>query len=356
MRALLSLPILFILCGCVSTTYESPSSALTVMTYNVENLFDSLDDPGKNDETYLPLSAKKSALHRAKCQKAGRAWWIKQCLETDWNDSKIKRKMGRLADVILQVKNGKGPDILILEEVENLNILERLRLNHLQAAGYRKSILIEGPDERGIDVAMLSRLPLKGEPKLNEIKLTQMNKKTKKEVPGRPTRGILQAQFELPGGQSLTVLGVHFPSQGGPTALRKTAIQKLLEVKTTLPKDEYVIAAGDFNITAEEDAQHGLFSERLAKDFLISHQIGCDDCEGTHNYRGRWSFLDAILFSKNFQGEKWQVDAKSIRVANKSIFQLNHYGRPARFDEGLSQKGVSDHFPLAADIIPVEVR
>ena len=203
---------LFFISGCVSNDHTSSPNALTVMTYNVENLFDNMDDPGKDDETYLPLSAKKTARHRAKCQQASRDYWVKQCLEVDWSDSKIKRKLGRLADVILQVKEGRGPDVLILQEVENLNILERLRLNHLQAAGYKKSILIEGPDKRGIDVAMLSRLPLKAEPKLHEVLLTKIDKKSGKELPARPTRGILEARFELPDGKPLTVFGVHFPS------------------------------------------------------------------------------------------------------------------------------------------------
>ena len=33
-------------------------AAITVMSYNVENLFDSLDDPGKDDKAYLPYSLK----------------------------------------------------------------------------------------------------------------------------------------------------------------------------------------------------------------------------------------------------------------------------------------------------------
>ena len=58
------LTVLFIT-GCISNEHQASKGALTVMTYNVENLFDSLDDPGKDDETYLPIEVKKTARHRA---------------------------------------------------------------------------------------------------------------------------------------------------------------------------------------------------------------------------------------------------------------------------------------------------
>ncbi len=342
---------LFVISSCVSKEYQTPPQALTVMTFNVENLFDNLDDPGKDDSTYLPIDSKKSAQHRAECQKAGKDHWIKQCLEDDWSDQKIKRKLKRLADVILQIKEGRGPDILILQEVENLNILERLRINYLSKAGYKPSILIEGPDERGIDVAMLSRLTLAKPPKLNKINLTKINPKTKKKEPTRPTRGILQAQFLLPDGQKLTVMGVHFPSQGAPTRMRKIAVDRLIEIKKSLPQDEYVVVGGDFNITSKEDAKQGYFHKDLSEYFLVSHQIGCDQCLGTHNYRGEWSFLDVLLFSKNFKHGSWKVIPKSIRLANKSLYQIDQWGGPARFRGGTGQKGVSDHFPVAADFV-----
>lgn len=354
MRVLLLVIVSLSFFGCVSKQFRPKKNSITIMTYNTENLFDSMDDPKKDDETYLPIEQKQNARHRAKCAKISRAWWRKQCLETDWSEAKIKRKIGRLSDVILQVKDGKGPDILILEEVENLNILERLRQNGLSSAGYKHAVLLEGPDERGIDVGMLSKLPLASPPVLHEVKLDYIDRRTGKVDPNkkaRPTRGILQAQFLLPDGTKLTVLGGHFPSQGAPTPARRRALETLNKIQAKLPKDSFIIAGGDFNITAEEDGREGLFNE-LAKTWLISHRIGCENCQGTHNYRGSWSFLDVLLFSKNFQSEKWMVDMKSIRIPNRRLSQMNYMGAPARFNDGTSQLGVSDHWPLAADIYP----
>ena len=40
---------------------------VTVMTFNVENLFDNNDDPGKDDKTYLPIAAKQDPAHIDAC-------------------------------------------------------------------------------------------------------------------------------------------------------------------------------------------------------------------------------------------------------------------------------------------------
>ncbi|MCB0377731.1 MAG: endonuclease/exonuclease/phosphatase family protein [Bdellovibrionales bacterium] len=345
--------IFFLSVSCTTTPYQPAPDSVSIMAYNVENLFDNQDDPGKDDETYMSKKSKQSPRHRMTCSGMSNPYYRQQCQELDWSDSKIQRKLKRIAHVILQVKKGLGPDIVILEEVENEKILEKLRKSYLQKAVYQKGILLEGPDKRGIDVAMLSRYPLVGKPILHPVQWIPDPKKNKS---ARPTRGILQAQFRLPTGDVLTVFGVHFPSQGNPVGYRWAAIETLRKAKQALPEDSLVVVGGDFNITAEEEGEKGLFKS-LANEFYISHFEGCSQCEGTHNYRGSWSFLDALLFSKNLKTQgRWKYVPESIRVANKSIYQLNNWGAPARFQEGISQVGVSDHFPIVAEIVPVKAK
>lgn len=355
-KLLFILPIVLI--SCVSKDYKSQPNSLTVMTYNVENLFDTLDDEGKDDETYLPKNQKTSRAHKLKCAGLSKEHYRKECLSKDWNSRLVERKMNRLAHVIKQVRSGQGPDVLIVQEVENLNVLTRFKMNHLNELGYKEIVHIEGPDQRGIDVAMISKLSLLKKPKLHEIDLKPAAKEAgKNPIKVRPTRGILEAQFQLPDGESLTVFGVHFPSQGSPTPYRKVALETLNKARKALAKDELVIAAGDFNITTKEDGEHQLFGNEDMKNlWLVSHYIGCHKCEGTHNYRGDWSFLDVMLFSHNFKYSSWSLDPQSIRIPNKSIYQKNDFGNPARFSDGRSQLGVSDHWPLAVDIQPKEVR
>lgn len=122
---------------------------------------------------------------------------------------------------------------------------------------------------------------------------------------------------------------------------------------SNLPKGELAIAGGDFNISSEEDARHNLYRERLQKNWLVSHYIGCGNCKGTHNYRGSWSFLDALLFTPNMGpngASKWQVLPDSIEVSKHSRYQTSQYMTPARFNER-KPVGVSDHYPLIAEIV-----
>ncbi|MGB5345413.1 MAG: hypothetical protein WBN23_04545, partial [Woeseia sp.] len=168
-----SLPsiLLLVLSACAHQDEAAlPGSAtVSIMTFNVENLFDNTDDPGKDDRTYFPLAAKQNDEHRAACNAIEVDRWRDQCLNWDWSDELVEKKLGLVAQAILQVDGGRGPDILALQEVENLSILNRLRSEYLQPAGYREPVLIEGTDLRGIDVAFLTRLPIVGHPTLHPM-------------------------------------------------------------------------------------------------------------------------------------------------------------------------------------------
>lgn len=352
---------LFIFSSCVqkpkpifSPVEKIPDSALTVMTFNVENLFDTDDDPIKKDEAFLPLE-KKNQLITAKCRVAneGNNYRLKECLTKDWSEYILKMKMKRITDVLKQVKNGRGPDILILQEVENIGILERWRQEYLADFGYKPAILIEGPDERGIDVGLLTRLETSGPATLHIIPF-KANEHLKAEQI-RPTRGILEANLKLPDGTPLTVFGVHFPSQGGPTETRHQAVEFLNSLKAKLPADRYVIAGGDFNITSDEDVQTGYVSRILAKEWGVSHILGCHDCPGTTYYpkNQSWSFFDILLVSQNMLPERstsWHVVPESIRIENKSRYQVNRFGGPARFSEN-RKDGVTDHWPMVMEVM-----
>ena len=191
----------FLLIACARNDADVPAVVpasvppVSIMTFNVENLFDNVDDPGKNDLTYLPLSEKQRDEHRAVCGEIEVDHWRDQCLNWDWSDDIIEQKLDVVARVILQVNDGRGADIVALQEVENLGILERLRNEHLADADYGPAILIEGDDLRGIDVAFLTRLPLAEPPILHQINFGAAEEKRVLD-----TRGILEATFELPDG------------------------------------------------------------------------------------------------------------------------------------------------------------
>ena len=189
------------------------SATVTIMTFNVQNLFDNIDDPGKDDKAYLPIAAKQAKAHIAECNEIKVASWRNECLHLDWSDIAIDRKLTVLAEAIKQVNDGQGADIIAFQEVENVSILNRLRTGYLADSGYLPAILIEGDDRRGIDVGFLSKLPLAEPAVLHQLAIVGF--------PDRvgDTRGILQATFELPDGSLLTGFAVHFPAPFHPTAM-----------------------------------------------------------------------------------------------------------------------------------------
>lgn len=327
--------------GAIASPLHAAGHELQVMTYNVENLFDTEHDEGKEDYTYLPLATKNSDKEVQEfCNTVTDKNWRRDCFELDWNEEVVEVKMERIAQVILAGgANGQGPDVVVLPEIENLNILNRLN-GHLAAAGYQSVILLEGEDERGIDIGILSKLPLANEPRLHTAAI-----KAK-------TRGILEATFTLPNSQRLTIFGVHFPSPHNPTQDRIDSFKQLNDLgKKAAATADIVMAAGDFNVTAEE-------SEKVMKNIAnpvwrVSHFEGCESCEGTNYYaRGNsWSFLDTILlFRKDGEDSpSGAFDKESIQIVRSQEFQVNREGRPLRFDP-IKKTGVSDHLPMSAGI------
>ena len=341
------------LAGCAETSWQPAHSpekkaplAVTVMTFNVENLFDNIDDPVKDDKAYLPLSAKQTAAHKSACNEIEVNRWRDECLGLDWNDDILDYKMSVIAATILQVNNGRGADIIALQEVENLAVLEQLRTGYLADAGYLPAILIEGSDARGIDVAFLSRLPLAQPPRLHPLKLLDFPERE------RDTRGVLQADFQLPDGSILTGLSVHFPAPFHPTEMRVAAYQHLNGLLAALPDDHHAFAAGDFNTTHSEDAEKRLLETWARPHWTLAHDIGCQDCKGTHYYaRGDdWSFLDMIFFAGASGGNTTAaIRADSVQIANGNPAQVMSNGTPLRSDAD-RQQGVSDHWPMISTI------
>ena len=320
----------------------SDAERIVVMTFNVENLFDTQDDPARRDETYLPLAAKDTAAHRALCADVPVAAWRNECLNWDWNDAVVATKLARLGAAVLAEGAGRGPDIVILQEVENRAIAEVLRREYLAAADYQPAILIEGQDTRGIDIAVLSRLPLAAEPALHPVTFS-----TYPRGPRNDTRGILEARFALPNGEPLTVFGVHFPAPYHPPAMRERSYEVLRALAEPLANKHLVIAAGDFNTTSEEIDERNTLDRLVRPFWQLAQDHGCDGCPGTYYYapERRWNWLDTILWT----GPDGALpDVASVRLANTTPAQVTAAGYPAAFRLPAAT-GVSDHWPVVVE-------
>ena len=334
-----ALPLFSVYVMTLLLAQTATAQTLSIMAFNVENLFDNTHDAGKNDETYLPATQKTAQAHIDKCNKIEVKRWREQCLYWDWSDEVVETKLKVVGDSIKQVNNGQGPDIIALQEIENIAILERLRTEHLDGLGYKPATLLEGKDRRGIDVAFLSKFKVT-DAALHEIRFPAEMKERVGD-----TRPILAATFELPGGEKMTGYSIHFPAPFHPTEMRVSAYNTLNELLAELPKDQMAFAAGDFNTTSAEDKKEAMLDRFVRPDWLVAHDL-CEGCPGTSYFSPRddWSFLDMVIFRPS---AGWTMTDSFL--ANETPEQVTTYfkpeGTPNRFRLP-DATGVSDHWPI----------
>ena len=310
------------------------NSSFSVMTLNVNNLFDELDDPKKDDKAYLPIELKQTNKHINSCNRVPVNSWKNECLYLDWDTETKDAKLKNIARDIL-LYDETGPDILALQEVENINILEQLyRL--LEPYGYIDLELLESKDYRGIDTAIISKFEI--------IDSTLHYIKFSGEFEDKDTRPILDSTI-LINDKKLKVYNVHFPAGYHDVSMRIDSLNKLKNLLQTHKMP--TVALGDFNVNTEEDSELFIYNDQ--EDLWdVAHLIGCADCKGTYyySYGKSWSFLDTIFVSKQ---RNISYDTDSIRL---HITEHNAYkdsGKPIRFN-AKSKTGVSDHLPMVARI------
>ncbi len=312
------------------------SGEISVMAFNVENMFDSIHNEGVGDYAYLPVSQKNTQEVKDYCNTLS-GFYKSDCYTKDWSDEAVDFKLSQVAKIITYVDNGQGPDNLILSEVENENILKMLVNKHLSKFGYKTVSILKGPDPRGINTAFISKFPQIGISKLHLIPYTDAG--------GLKSRGILETTVKI-NNKSVSFLAAHFPSQSNPSFWRKEAFEHMRKIMLESAKNgKAIIGGGDLNTVPEEDSKDGYFSKILSEAADVSHLVDCKTCEGTHSYRGQWSFLDVIAFGKNLlQDSGLSLIPGSIYVV-KTPVNMKPNGTPLRFDEN-KKEGVSDHFPI----------
>ena len=135
--------------------YYLNAENISVMSINAQNLFDTIDDPGKDDKAFLPIEMKQSKKHKNSCNSITVNRWRMECFFQDWNEETKNAKLQNLVEIIISYDKN-GADIVGLQEVENINILEQL-FNLLQPYGYIDFQLLESTDKRGVDTAFISK-------------------------------------------------------------------------------------------------------------------------------------------------------------------------------------------------------
>ena len=314
-------------------TFSVEAKSLKIMSYNLENFFDTSFDEGTDDFTYLPLAIKhRLPGHSDFCRSISYDFYRNQCSNLDWNEAKFTKKILGLSRVIKSYDaSGKGPDILIVQEVENKNVLSKLVSKGLKGMGYQHNELIEGDDKRGIDVGIISRFPITR----STIHSLIMNGQR------IDTRGILEVEIQVED-QIVVIFNNHWPSQGNPTSHRVASAKQLQNLaQKHLKHADLILAAGDFNSVETESP----FPLSFLTDFTdLEAQVrstGRRIHPGTNYYRGKWGSLDRIFVHKS---SALRADLNSFEIMNRDFVlkPLNGDMVPNRFNHETGE-GFSDH-------------
>jgi endonuclease/exonuclease/phosphatase family metal-dependent hydrolase len=342
----------------VSIGYSSQSVSL--MSYNVENLFDATDDGVKQeDPAFIPLILKRK-WQTDRCKGVG-GYFGRMCRELDWIQPKYDARLKNISNILLSY-DGQGADIIMLYEIENARVMHDLWQSYLEDWGYEEPFHFESPSSRGIDVGVISRLQLAEAPIAHRVDLDDMNK---------TTRDVIEATYELNDGSLLRVAANHWPSPGSSTLTRIRAAEVVREIAYRSIEDEIsFVAVGDFNTLLEETPNP--ISDYLADNDLSDLALPLVDLQnylkgyatfpyaGTHVYKEKWNPLDRVLVSKDIISETgdFTLEAHSFDVfqldgmltnVDPNNGQKRPYFFPHRYDF-FSGTGYSDHMPLVVKL------
>lgn len=290
--------------------------------YNLENLFDTIDQPHVKDEEFLPNG------------------------KNQWSSDRYLKKLQRMAEAIAALNNGKGLAILGVCEAENKQVL--LDLTHqksLKKFGYQVAH-IDSKDPRGIDVAFLYQPKWV---KFQGLYAFQPDRFADSPFLSRP---ILVMKATTKKGD-LYVLENHWPSRSGGTeqsASRRMATAKLLSyladsLERANPSAQ-IIAMGDFN-DEPSDASMQLVKKST---HLQNSMESWPKEEGTHFYQKEWSKLDQILYNQawSFETPKSKAEKLPFLLEKEGKYQ----GNPFRTYVGPKYLGgYSDHLPVTIKFI-----
>lgn len=306
-----------------------------VAFYNLENLFDTINNNGKYDLEFSPGGKRK------------------------WDGHKYWSKIEKLSYAISQMTTPTtpvGPAVIGVSEIENISVLEDL----VKAKNIRdwnlQIVHHDSPDRRGVDVGLLYN------PRLFK-KLNVTNHRLV--VPDKPyfkTRDQM-CVVGLMGGQRIAIIVNHWPSRYGgekeSSPLREAAADLTKQICDSLLKVDpsmAIVIMGDLNddpsnrscaVTLgakkkEQDVQPGGFFNPFWQKL--------DDGIGSYIYRGGWDLFDQIIVNYNLlPGGDSKLKFYKAEVLNKTFLLQSsgqYKGYPLRtFSGGAWTDGYSDHLP-----------
>lgn len=304
--------------------------------YNVENLYDTIDQPLISDEEFTPIGINR------------------------WDGPKYWKKIEHLSEVLSQLGIESTPDgaaVIGLCEVESRSCLEDLI--HAPALSKRKYSIVhyDGPDQRGVDVAFLFQ------PKYFKLISSRAVKITLTGDDARPTRDELLVSGEM-NGERMHFIVCHWPSRRGgekkSAPKRMTAALTAKSIIDSIYKSEpsaKIVLMGDLNDDPDSKSiVKGLVTVPEKRQIHQGQMYNCmlglfERGIGTLAYNDTWNLFDQMIVTP----ELIRFDFNSYRFYNAKIFNKpflkqeygNFKGYPFRtYAGGIYNGGYSDHFPV----------
>ncbi|MCF8713713.1 endonuclease [Joostella atrarenae] len=302
----------------------------TVAFYNLENLFDTINDPNILDDDFT---------------EDGRL---------EWDDDRYENKIFKLGKAISHIGTDESnfpPVILGVAEVENKAVLNDLITTESLSDANYKYIHYNSPDERGIDTALLYQEKHFKIIHSKAIPLLVYSEDGVRDF----TRDILHVYGELHG-ERIHVFVNHWPSrrQGdGETAYKRVAAAKSLHTVMDQIKvqenDPKFIIMGDFN----DDPSSPSVKDNLVTNDLYNpmEKLHIPSERGSLNFKSNWNIFDQIIISNNF----FNISESKLRFIKADIlddkflaeWKERYKGFPFRTYVGNKYLGgYSDHFPV----------
>ena len=282
-------------------------SSLRIVSYNVENLFDTKHDTLKNDSSFLP-----EGMHH-------------------WTYRRYQTKIDRIAQVLVNIGGWESVPLVGLCEVENArclrNLCYKLRRFHYKYVHY------DSPDERGVDVALL----------YDSTRLSILNSRALSlSLDGDATRDILYVSALYEQRDTVHVMMCHLPSQLGGASntdwkrqRAKSLLQSQIDSILLLHPSANIVVMGDMNTSAQDDLTG------MVNLMIPMQKMG----QGTHKYQGIWSCLDQFYVSQSIATKATATIFSPRWLLEEDTKYLDY--KPHRTYIGFRYNdGYSDHLPI----------
>ena len=302
--------------------FNSYSQNYRVGFYNVENLFDTINDPNIDDEEFLPGG------------------------KNNWTGPRYAQKIAHINQVLGEM----GPILALgMCEIENQHVVRDVIRFSPTMSKTHGVVHFESPDARGIDVGLI----------YDSIHLKLLTSgRIRFTLPGKhapSTRDILWAKF-LHKKDTLQIMVNHWPSRsGGQETSEPNRLEAAKNAKTYIdgvlaknPKAK-LIFMGDLNDYPTDKAPK-LIAEKLTPMIVpASGNFG-----GSYSYKDSWDVLDHMLVSPAMLGKKgFKVIKGSGKIYSPDYLIEEFKGKKVPFRTYAGSKylgGYSDHLPVSVEI------